>query len=225
MKVNNYPKVVVFDLDGTLVDSGKDVASILNDMRIELGKTILPISSYIPWLSLGGLSLIKNGLEVSEVQAPELLNKFRLKYKNKPTQHDCLFPFVEETLIELVARGINLCICTNKPRMLAEKILNELGLMNKFDHMVACGDLATQKPHPDNLLKCLSLMGCSAEDSILIGDSAVDQKMANACQVSFGWYSGGYDDGVSQDQVEFSFKDFSQLISKLENRSLKNYVF
>lgn len=217
---NNFPKVVVFDLDGTLVDSAKHVASLLNDLRTQLGKPVLPVSSYVPWLSLGGIQLIQNGLEVSEEKAPELLSKFRLDYKNKPTPANSTFPFVNEVLMELSVRGVKQCICTNKPRVLAEKVLSELGLIENFDYINAGGDIPTQKPHPDNLLRCLNAMGVSADDAILIGDSVVDQKLANGCGVSFGWYSGGNDDGVNAHQVNFKFESFSQLIKLLETRNL-----
>ena len=220
MTTNTLPKVVVFDLDGTLVDSAKHVATLLNDLRIQLGKPTLPVSSYVPWLSLGGVQLIQNGLEVSENQAPELLSKFRLDYKNKPTPSNSIFPFVNEVLIELAARGVKQCICTNKPRVLAEKVLNELGLIKNFDFINAGGDLPSQKPHPNNLLSCLNATGVAAQDAILIGDSVVDQKLAIACGVSFGWYSAGNDDGVDANQVNLVFEDYSQLVNLLETRDL-----
>lgn len=215
------PKVVIFDLDGTLVDTAKHVTALLNDLRIQLGKPVLPVSKYVPWLSLGGVHLIQNGLEVTEVEAPELLNKFRLKYKNTPTPSNSIFPYVNEVLFELAARGVKQCICTNKPRALTEKVLSELGLIEKFEYINAGGDLPTQKPHPDNLLRCLNATGFSVQDAIFIGDSVVDQKLANACGVSFGWYSGGNDDGVNAAEVDLVFENFSQLISLLENKNYK----
>ena len=224
MKKQDFPKVVIFDLDGTLVDSAKHVASLLNNLRTQLGKPVLPVSSYVPWLSLGGVQLIQNGLEVSEADAPELLSQFRLDYKNKPTPLDSIFPYVKEVLVELSSRGVKRCICTNKPRVLAEKVLNELGLIKHFDYINAGGDLPKQKPHPDNLLTCLTATKHGPEDAILIGDSVVDQKLANVCGVAFGWYSAGNNDGVNVHQVDLVFEDFSQLINLLETRNLNRKV-
>jgi phosphoglycolate phosphatase len=164
--------------------------------------------------------LIQNGLEVAEAQAFELLNIFRLNYKSKPTPLDSIFPYVTEALLELITRGVKLCICTNKPRILAEKVLRELGLINNFEYINAGGDLPSQKPHPDNLLKCLFATGANAHDAILIGDSVVDQELAAACGVSFCWYSAGNDDGVDGSKVDLKFEHYSKLIQLLENASL-----
>jgi phosphoglycolate phosphatase len=212
---DNLPKAVVFDLDGTLINSAGQVASILNDLRVELGKPIMPVSSYVPWISLGGVCLIKNGLGVTDDQAPELLNKFREIYKNKPTPLDSLIPCVREVLADLKCQGIKICICTNKPRSLALKVLNELNIYKFFDYVNAGGDLPKPKPHPDNLHACLNAVHCEADHSIMVGDSLVDQNLANSCEVPFAWYSAGNDDGVIPHQVEFSFECFSQFVKKL----------
>lgn len=215
MKLAVPPQLVVFDLDGTLVDSGIQVATLLNELRQDLGKPPLGLECYVPWLSLGGLQLISHGLEISQDAAPSFLGKFREMYRLQPTPPDSIFPGVRSTLNELEALGIEMSICTNKPRGLAEKILRELGLTKYFKSMCAGGDLPTQKPDPANLRHCLEAHGVPGGRAILIGDSRVDQKVALACGVQFGWYVGGNDDGVLEAEVDFRFADFARLPAHL----------
>ncbi len=215
MKLAVPPQLVIFDLDGTLVDSGMQVAALLNELRQDLGKPPLSLDCYVPWLSLGGLQLISHGLEISQDAAPAFLSKFRESYRLQPTPQDSIFPGVRSALDELGAQGIEMSICTNKPRGLAEKILRELGLAQYFKSMCAGGDLPTQKPDPANLRRCLDAHGVTGERAIMIGDSRVDQKVAVACDVPFGWYVGGNDDGVIEAEVDFQFADFTSLSAHL----------
>jgi len=78
---------------------------------------------------------------------------------------------------------------------------------------VAGGDLATQKPHPKNLLECLNHFKCSSDLAILIGDSTVDQKMAHSCGVPFAFFRPGYDDGVDTMQVSLILDAHIDLLS------------
>lgn len=205
------PRLVVFDLDGTLVDSGHHVAALLNELRQELGKMPLCLDDYVPWLSLGGLQLISHGLEIPTDTSPQFLAKFREIYRQRPTPQDSIFPGVRSALNQLALQGFELSICTNKPRALAEKILRELDLAHYFKSMCAGGDLSTQKPDPANLRHCIEAHDAQASQALMIGDSHVDQRVANACGVPFGWFSAGNDDGVVVGDVLFEFSDFTDL--------------
>lgn len=75
--------------------------------------------------------------------------------------------------------------------------------------MCADGDLATKKPHPANLIYCLNAFGVLPSESLFVGDSKVDQDLANSCGVPFAWFSAGYDDGVVEQNVSFEFNNYS----------------
>lgn len=190
-------RTIVYDLDGTLVDSAIIVQDILNDMRSELGKPSLSKSDLIPWLSLGGEDLVGNALEVSTNSLSQAVSEFRRRYYLRPTPLDSVYPGVLETLERLAGESNRLALCTNKPRNLAEKVLRETGLARFFAFVSAGGDLPSKKPDRRNLDICLSYFSVSADEAVLVGDSKVDQMTAKTAGVSFVLFAGGYNDGVA----------------------------
>jgi phosphoglycolate phosphatase len=187
---------VVYDLDGTLVDSALTVAGLLNGLRAERDLPALPREAYTPWLSIGGCTMVAAALAIEESEAGPLLETFRARYLAQPTDPETVFPEVHATLSQLKRHGIRLALCTNKPRPLTEKVLAETGLAAFFEVICAGNDLATAKPHPDNLNLCLNALNSHAQETIVVGDSRVDQCLAEACGTHFALFSGGYDDGV-----------------------------
>jgi phosphoglycolate phosphatase len=189
-------KLIVYDLDGTLIDSAKVVSSVLNQMRAEAGLQHLTVEQLIPWLSMGGEDLVANALEmqVEEVQ-PHLL-EFRRRYSELATPEDSLYPGIQDVLNDFLSAGYRLAVCTNKPRALAEKVLKETKLNDFFGFINAGGDLPHKKPHPDTLLSCLSFFDVDARDAVLVGDSTVDQQLGKAANVAFVQFLPGYDDGI-----------------------------
>ena len=214
-------KLIVYDLDGTLIDSAKIVAEVLNQMRTESGLQHLAIKRLVPWLSMGGEDLVANALEipVDDIQ-PHLL-EFRKRYSELSTPDDSLYPGIKEALNDLSSLGYRLAICTNKPRRLAEKVLKETQLHSFFAYLNAGGDLLHKKPHPENLLSCLSYFGLSSQDAMLVGDSTVDQALAMAAKVAFIQYLPGYDDGIelSNPQMKIDHHgELKNLISVLKKK-------
>ena len=205
--------LIVYDLDGTLIDSARTVLSIVNQMRGKLGRPPVDKSSLVPWISLGGIHLISKSLEVDLSVAEKSLEEFRRRYSNYCHQETDLYPGIRETLDALTHSSKFLAICTNKPRNLVNKILAELSLERYFECIVAGGDLVTQKPHPQNLLECLNHFKCNSELALLIGDSTIDQRMAYSCGVPFVFFRPGYDDGVDQMQASVILDAHIDLLS------------
>lgn len=205
-------KLIVYDLDGTLIDSAQTVLSIVNEMRFEMGKEPLEKRNLIRWISLGGIELIANALEIEPSVAQRSLDDFRRRYLKYSSREADLYPEVRQTLDALKHSNIDLAICTNKPRNLVEKILSELYLGSYFGHVLAGGDLKTQKPHPQNLLECLGHFQCGPESAILVGDSTVDQEIARSCQVPFAFFRPGYNDGVDLNQVAITLDVHEDLL-------------
>lgn len=205
-------KLVIYDLDGTLIDSASVVISILNQMKCELGGSPIDKVELIPWLSLGGESLIINALGVSNGEASTYLEDFRVRYLQIPTPKSAVYPGVYQALDSLEAAGVNLAVCTNKPRRLAEKVLHEAGLIDKFTFMSAGGDLPTQKPNPKNLEICLDYYGALPKDILFVGDSTIDQDVCLSLDAPFVHYTPGYDDGVDGDKVHYKIEHHSELI-------------
>jgi len=213
--------LIVFDFDGTLLDSANTVLKILNLMRVSENKKILQKKDLIPWISLGGRALIRNALELdSESLIDKNLDEFRQIYFEEQSSEGDIYPYALDFIKQLKAADFKLAISTNKPRPLLDKILIELSLSKYFDYCVAGGDLLTQKPNPKNLLICNDVLNISPEHTLLVGDSTVDQNMANAAKIKFCMFSGGYDDGVdisSANAVIFSYQNAFEVIEDIVN--------
>jgi phosphoglycolate phosphatase len=208
-------KLVVFDLDGTLINSGAHILNLLNEMRNHLNMSKLSWDDALPLLSLGGEKIIAGALGVSALHIQSYLDEFRQLYKSRPTPQDCVFPNVKELLDALTSECVKKSICTNKARELTDKVLSELSLDHYFSIICADGDLPTKKPNKANLLYCLNAFGIYPADTLMVGDSKVDQDLALACGVPFAWFTKGNNDGVDRLQTIFTFEDFSELRSWL----------
>lgn len=203
---------IVYDLDGTLVDSAPTVAALLNELRAERSLPPMSQNAYKPWLSTGGAAMVAAALGISQAQAEPLLQQFRARYLHHPTRLDSVFPTVHTTLTQLRHAGIALALCTNKPRMLVEKVLAETGLEPFFDAICAGDDLPSKKPHPNNLRACMRALGSQCADTLLIGDSRVDQCLAQACGTGFAFFTGGYDDGVRHDAYTIRIENHAEVL-------------
>ncbi len=204
--------LIVYDLDGTLVDSAKTVVTVLNTLRAELGLGTLSTEMVLSSISLGGEDLIRHALRVTGKNVHHYLQKFRNLYLEIPTPQNSVYEGVTETLGELFFRDVKLAICTNKPRNLANKVLNETGLGDYFSFVNAGGDLMTKKPSSENLKACIDFFGVQFDQIYLVGDSTVDQNLANNSGVEFFFYASGYDDGVDIKSAKAVIHNHSELL-------------
>lgn len=197
------------------MDSAPVVATILNNLRIDLGRSVLPQSYYYDWISVGGKDLVINALGISEADSDRYLSKFREKYFEICTPPDTVYPNVTSTLASLKRRGIRLSICTNKPRKLVDKVLRETSLVDYFDFVLAGDDLPTRKPSVENVKRCLAAMNTSPDATMFVGDNSVDQESARKAGVPFAFFAKGYDDGVNQGEAFFVFHDHDHFLQTL----------
>ena len=145
------PKAVIYDLDGTLVDSAVTVTDIINMMRREMALPPVAAEFIRPLTSLGGRQLILAALGCDEMEVDGHLEEFRQRYKAADIEPDTLFADVKETLDGLQAKGIATAICTNKPRQLAELTLRSVGINGYFPELICDGEAVRNKPAPDPL--------------------------------------------------------------------------
>lgn len=204
---------VLFDLDGTLLDSAPLVGRILNDMRERTGQISLPLSSYRKWISLGATDLVGNAMEVEVQNVSSLVQEFRHRYHELPTPINTLFPGVTETITALTVSGVRLGICSNKPEHLCRKALVETGLSNHFGCVVGGDTLSHPKPYRQPLDYALGFLGSTASSAIFVGDSTVDQRAAHAAKLSFVFFTGGYDDGVDVTAAKWCIDTVAQVLS------------
>ncbi len=209
-------KTIAFDLDGTLIESASIVGDILNSMRRERGLAPLGSDRYRVWSSRGGNYLVGHALEAGPEAVGALLDEFRRRYHELPTPMESVFPGARELLEQLTDAGRRLAICSNKPQRLCHKLLDETGLIRFFGAIVGGDTLDKSKPDPTPLTHALSRLGGETDTALMIGDSAVDQRTADAAGVRFAFFTGGYDDGVDRAKAYRVFDALGEVASILE---------
>jgi phosphoglycolate phosphatase len=169
-------QTVLFDLDGTLLDTAPDLADALNTVLLENRRAPLAYSEIRGVVSHGGIALIRLGFQLDE-SSPEfealrrrLLNVYRDNLSNKTR----LFPGMSEALGQLEQRDINWGVVTNKPAWLTEPLLRELGLFERSACVVSGDTLPERKPHPAPMLHACGQAGCRPEQCVCVGDARRD---------------------------------------------------
>jgi len=188
---------IVFDLDGTLVDTAPDILAYLNEMLNELGRPGLELDKVRTMIGEGVRRLLIRGLEASggvpdDLDIEDLFGRYLERYTAEPVRTSQPYPGVIETLEALAGAGINLGVCTNKPQAPTDRLLARLGLDHYFSSVIGGDALPTQKPDPTHLLTVLERLNVRPERAVLIGDSATDLKTARAAAIPCILVSFGY---------------------------------
>lgn len=178
----NAVRTVLFDLDGTLVDTAPDLGFTLNELRRRRGMAPLPESAYRPQASHGSQGLIRLGFGVGQDHPdfPGLRDEFLEVYSAHLTRDSPVFPGMGDVLSTLEAKGLSWGVVTNKPTRYTEPLLAHLGLTPRAA-CVVCGDtLAQSKPHPAPMLHACRLVGSEPGQCLYVGDAERDVAAANA---------------------------------------------
>lgn len=213
---------IVFDLDGTLIDSVGHCTAILNEMLSERGcERQICVQAARPWLTVGGHHMVTALLADDCGDPEEELADFRRRYNGRPTPADCLYAGVAEGLEQLRDRGYRIALCSNKPQLLCEKVLSELGLAHCFDLIVGSRPELRHKPAPDMLAVVFAELGVSADNCILVGDSEIDQIIADEAEMPFLFMTYGYA-AANYDRTKLTCLDgFEQLVAYLGGTSAR----
>jgi len=176
---------VLFDLDGTLVDTAPDLGDAANQVRIELGLPPLPDAGYRPVASAGARGLLKVALDMApdHPEYPVRRDALLAHYRANLTRRSRLFPGMNAFLVSLELSGKPWGVVTNKPAFLTDPLMAQL----KLDTRAACcvsGDQVPQpKPAPDSLLLALRQVGVSAARTVYVGDDRRDIDAARAAGI------------------------------------------
>lgn len=201
--------VVLFDLDGTLIDSVPDLAAAIDLMLQSLGRAPAGEAKVNRWVGNGASALVKRALtncddgdELGWVESKDeeymvAYPIFESAYAQRLTHATGLYNGVLSLLADLSAAGIKLGLITNKPRRFTVPLLRALNIHHYF-HDVICGDdLEHKKPHPLPVLTALKNLAVNAEQAIMVGDSISDVKSAAAAGVKTVAVTYGYNHGIS----------------------------
>jgi len=178
--------LLVFDLDGTLVDSVLDLRAALNEMLRERGRRALSPPEVQRMIGDGVPTLVARALAASgadPAEAPMALSRFLEIYEASPAELSRPYPGVPETLAALRRRGYRTAICTNKPQRATIAVMQGLDLLPLFDGIAGGDRFAVKKPHPDHLLRLIAELGARPETSAMIGDNENDAAAARSAAI------------------------------------------
>lgn len=196
-------KILIFDYDGTLVDTIPTVASVLSNIRESLGKAPLSTEEILSCISEGGPSLIKKALSINNEEVEFFLNVFRSSYHENDLSLDRIYPGVINVLKYLRKMSLELWVCSNKPGKLLERGLAHHELEHFFSKIIAGDSGAYTKPNKLMLEHLLKNATPNYENEVLmIGDSKFDLDLAKNCKIDFYFYSGGYNDIYSLEGIK-----------------------
>ena len=174
-------RAVLFDLDGTLLDTAPDMVGALNTLRREEGLAPLPYEGVRPAVSHGGARVVKVGFpNATPERAAALQRRFLQIYRDGLSRGTALFPGMDQVLDTLAERRLKSGIVTNKPSWLTDPLLDQLGLHARFDCVVSGDTVAERKPHPLPLLHAAQLAGVAPGECIFVGDAERDVQAAHA---------------------------------------------
>lgn len=191
--------VVVFDLDGTLVDTAPDLVTTLNVVFERIGLPPVDYATARNFVGGGARKMIERGFAAERrtpraAELDDLTRQFIEHYAEHIAEGSRPFPGVAETLGALSAQGCLLAICTNKLEWLAARLLDQLALTRHFVAICGGDTFSLQKPRPEPLLGTIARAGGQADRAILVGDSNIDIATGAAAGVPVVAVDYGYSD-------------------------------
>ncbi|MEG7363963.1 phosphoglycolate phosphatase [Pseudomonas citronellolis] len=214
------PRLVMFDLDGTLVDSVPDLAAAVDKALIGMGRAPAGLEQVRHWVGNGARVLVRRALAggiehegVSEEDTERALALFMDAYADSHALTE-VYPGVVDTLKWLKKQGVELALITNKPERFVAPLLDEMGLGKFFRWIVGGDTLPQQKPDPAALLFVMKAAGVVPGEALFVGDSRNDVLAAKAAGVRSVGLTYGYNHGrpIAEEQPSLVLDDLRQLL-------------
>ena len=217
-------QAVLFDLDGTLVETAPEIADAVNDTLRHFGLSEVTQAQVDTWIGQGTRELLilalahLNDLSTEQVresaQLREALPAFDTHYQARCGTRSQLYPHVRETLTALRARGCRLGVVTNKEGRYTDTVLRAHYLQDHFDSVISGDTYPTKKPHPASVLDILAQWQIKPEQALFVGDSSIDAATARNAGLTVWLLPYGYNMGqpVQACQPDRVIADFSQLV-------------
>lgn len=209
-------KAVIFDLDGTLVESAPDIHAAANALLRAMGYQPLSYETVKSFIGDGIPKLVERIMRASDIEYEQerhagLTATFVELYSRNPSERSELFSGALEVLTHFSKEGIVLGVCTNKNHDIAVQILQALGVEAFFDVVIGGDSLLQRKPDPAPLRECIRQLG--ATQVVYVGDGEVDAATAQAAEVTFALFTEGYRQSAVEDLPhDFAFGDYRNLL-------------
>ena len=206
--------LLLFDLDGTLADSRRDLALAVNRALATFGAPALEDAVILPFIGFGASHLVRASLRAAgcaDVGLADAMPVFTRLYRENLLVHTTLYPGVAETLPQL--RGIPKVVITNKPNDLSEAVLEGLGIRSHFDMVLGGDALAEMKPSALPLQHAMKAFGAAPRDTVMVGDLMVDLEAARAagtwsCAALYGFMDAA---ALLAGAPDYSMTEFREL--------------
>ena len=187
---------LIFDLDGTLIDSAPDIAAAVNTILARAGYSKLAVADIMGFVGDGLAKTLERSLGAAAAlpPSPAMLAQFEVEYAAHAADLTRPYPGVAATLAQIRDAGFRMAICTNKGTDLSRFILEALDLAANFEFVVGADRVAEKKPDPCHVLACLGMLGVTPGETAMVGDSANDVIAAHAAGCRAIYVSYGYGD-------------------------------
>jgi phosphoglycolate phosphatase len=218
------PPTIVFDLDGTLVDTAPDLVATLNAVFAREGFAPVAYESARDMVGRGARAMIERGLKAQRRKLPadeieRLFRDFIAHYALHIADHSRPFAGVEAALGALAEQGCRLAVCTNKLEHLTIQLLDALGLTGRFAAICGQDTFAMQKPDPEMLRRTIARAGGSPKAAVMVGDSATDITTAKAAGIPVVAVDFGYSEipvaELAPDRLVSRFADVPAAVLEL----------
>jgi len=215
---------IVFDLDGTLVDTAPDLISALNYVLDREGLPAVPLASARNMIGAGARKLIERGLELEgRAVSADDLNRLTADFINYYAAHiaDASRPFegLETALDDLTSAGFRLAVCTNKLEWLSKRLLDQLKLSPRFAAICGADTFGVSKPDPAILKQTVARAGGKLTSTIMVGDAGTDIGVARRAAVPVIGVSFGYTDvpiaELKPDRLIHHMRDLPEAVTAL----------
>jgi phosphoglycolate phosphatase len=200
--MSTQAKLVMFDLDGTLVETGNEIAHAVNDTLSEFDFAHVTQEQVNGWIGFGTLELLIQALAFAtqtDIETTrgrndltEIKKQFDLNYQHRCGTICRLYPQVREVLTQLKAQGVKLAVVTNKEMRYTRTVLEAHQLCELFDAVIGGDSFPAKKPDPAGVNHCLRLFGVDPDDALFVGDSSIDAATARNAGVKVWLLTYGY---------------------------------
>ena len=209
------PKLIAFDLDGTLIDSRLDLAGAVNYMRSSMGLEPLDTARVVHFVGNGAAALVRRSIADAEIDFDTAYKRMRTFYYDHITDTTVLYPGVQAGLKTLRDSGAKLAVVTNKPARETEKILSQLEVREFFSDIIGGDSDYPLKPEPDSLNALKEKYGFQSSDCWMVGDHHTDLEAGRKAGFRriFATYGFGETGEETPDYTAENFSDINLLLS------------